>query len=94
MTKLFFATDVHGSDICWGRFLNVGKFYGADLLILGGDMTSKAVVPFFYDGGGDYRISFLDQVFDTAKGEEIRVEFICAPIQRMQEVATQNNQFY
>ena len=37
MTKLFFATDIHGSDICWSKFLNAGKFYGADVLILGGD---------------------------------------------------------
>jgi Icc-related predicted phosphoesterase len=41
VTKLFFATDVHGSDICWSKFLNAGKFYEADLLILGGDMTGK-----------------------------------------------------
>ena len=37
MTKLFFATDIHGSDICWSKFLNAGKFYEADVLILGGD---------------------------------------------------------
>ena len=32
MTKLFFATDIHGSDICWSKFLNAGKFYEADVL--------------------------------------------------------------
>ena len=42
MTKLFFATDIHGSDICWNKFLNAGKFYEVDVLILGGDMTGKA----------------------------------------------------
>ena len=68
MTKLFFATDVHGSDICWSRFLNAGKFYGLDVLILGGDMKGKAVVPFVHDGGSNYCISFLDQVFDTVIG--------------------------
>ena len=51
MTKLFFATDIHGSDICWSKFLNAGKFYGVDVLILGGDMTGKAVVPFIHQGG-------------------------------------------
>ena len=49
MTKLFFATDIHGSDICWSKFLNAGKFYEADLLILGGDMTGKAIDLFFPD---------------------------------------------
>ena len=37
--NLFFATDVHGSEICWKKFINAGKFYKADVLILGGDMT-------------------------------------------------------
>jgi Icc-related predicted phosphoesterase len=51
VTKLFFATDIHGSDICWSKFLNAGKFYEADVLILGGDMTGKAVVPIIHQGG-------------------------------------------
>ena len=55
MTSLFFATDIHGSDICWSKFLNAGKFYGADVLILGGDMTGKAIVPFIHQGGNDLR---------------------------------------
>ena len=45
MTTIFFATDVHGSEICWKKFINAGKFYEADIIILGGDMTGKAIVP-------------------------------------------------
>ena len=41
MTKLFFATHIHGSDVCLRKFLNAGKFYEADLLITGGDMTGN-----------------------------------------------------
>ena len=72
MTKLFFATDIHGSDICWSKFLNAGKFYEADVLILGGDMTGKAVVPFIHQGGNKYRITLLEQVFDVSTDEEIQ----------------------
>ena len=32
-----------------------GKFYGADVLILGGDMTGKAIVPIIDQGGGKFR---------------------------------------
>ncbi|MDO9300806.1 MAG: hypothetical protein Q7T89_05455 [Anaerolineales bacterium] len=71
MTTLFFATDVHGSDICWSKFLNAGKFYGADRMILGGDMTGKAVVPFVHQGGKNYRITLLEQVFDAVNEEEL-----------------------
>ncbi len=35
MLRLFFATDIHGSDICWKKFLNAGKFYQANVLVLG-----------------------------------------------------------
>jgi Icc-related predicted phosphoesterase len=44
-TKVFFVSDVHGSDRCFRKFVNAGKFYGADVLILGGDVTGKAIVP-------------------------------------------------
>ena len=43
--RIFFATDIHGSEMCWRKFLNAGKFHKADVLIMGGDMTGKAMVP-------------------------------------------------
>jgi hypothetical protein len=51
MARLFFATDIHGSEVCWRKFLNAGAFYGASVLILGGDMTGKALIPLVQDGG-------------------------------------------
>ena len=72
MTKLFFATDIHGSDICWSKFLNAGKFYDADVLILGGDMTGKAVVPLIHQGGNNYRVTLLEQVFDISGDDEVQ----------------------
>jgi len=71
VTKIFFATDIHGSDICWNKFLNAGKFYEADQLILGGDMTGKAVVPFIHQGGANYRVTLLEQVFDITNEDEL-----------------------
>jgi uncharacterized protein len=70
--KIFFATDIHGSDICWSKFLNAGKFYGAEVLVLGGDMTGKAVVPILRQGGKKYRITLLEQVFDITSEEELQ----------------------
>ena len=59
--KMFFATDVHGSEICWKKFINAAKFYEADVLILGGDMTGKAIIPIIAQGGGKYKVTLLDQ---------------------------------
>jgi Icc-related predicted phosphoesterase len=45
MLKLFFATDIHGSDVCWRKFVSAGKFYKVDAIILGGDTTGKEICP-------------------------------------------------
>jgi Icc-related predicted phosphoesterase len=71
VTKIFFATDIHGSDICWSKFLNAGRFYEADVLILGGDMTGKAVVPFIHQGGKNYKVTLLEQDFPVTTEEEL-----------------------
>jgi Icc-related predicted phosphoesterase len=73
VTTLFFATDVHGSDICWKKFVSAGKFYGADIIILGGDMTGKAIVPIIHQGGDTYKSILLEQE-SVLEGEEAVVE--------------------
>jgi Icc-related predicted phosphoesterase len=69
MLRIFFATDVHGSDICWKKFIAAAKFYEAQVLVLGGDMTGKAIIPFVADGSGKYRVELMDQV-STLRGED------------------------
>jgi uncharacterized protein len=43
--RIFFATDVHGSDVCFRKFLAGAKVYEADVIILGGDFAGKGLVP-------------------------------------------------
>ena len=43
--SIFYVADIHGSEKCFRKFINAGKFYGVDALILGGDVTGKAFVP-------------------------------------------------
>jgi len=59
--RIFFATDIHGSDVCWRKFLNAGAFHKADVLIMGGDMTGKAMVPISI-GNGSWRVTLQEQV--------------------------------
>ncbi len=59
--KLYYATDVHGSEICWKKFISAGKFYEVDTLILGGDMTGKAIVPIIAQGNDKYKVTLLEQ---------------------------------
>ena len=50
--SLFFATDLHGSDVCFRKFLNARAAYDVDLMILGGDMTGKLAIPIVEGAGG------------------------------------------
>ena len=52
--KIFFATDIHGSDRCFRKFINAGRFYGVDVLLMGGDITGKMLVPIVETTGGRY----------------------------------------
>jgi Icc-related predicted phosphoesterase len=53
-SKIFFATDIHGSQRCFRKFLNAARFYGVDAILLGGDITGKMIVPVVAEGEGRY----------------------------------------
>lgn len=69
-TRLFFATDVHGSSACWRKFVNSADFYDADVLVLGGDTTGKAIFPIVDEGdsytytrqGDDHELTDEDEL--------------------------------
>lgn len=50
--RIFFVTDIHASDRCFRKFLNAARVYGCDVLIMGGDMTGKMLVPVVDHGHG------------------------------------------
>jgi len=69
--RVFFATDIHGSEICWRKFLNAGAFHRADVLIMGGDMTGKAMVPLVASDGG-WEVTIQEQRHVLAGEDEAR----------------------
>jgi Icc-related predicted phosphoesterase len=69
--RLYFATDVHGSETCWRKFLGSAAFYEVELLVLGGDVTGKALVPIMDDGGGRYQVLLQDQRHEFAGAAEL-----------------------
>ena len=62
--RIFFATDVHGSDVCFRKFLAAAKVYEADVLLLGGDFAGKGLVPVLREG---------DVLRTEIDGKEVRV---------------------
>jgi Icc-related predicted phosphoesterase len=72
MPRVFFATDLHGSETCWKKFLSAAKFYGADVLICGGDMTGKAIVPIVSENGHySYALGGQQQAITADKVGEV-----------------------
>jgi uncharacterized protein len=69
--RVFFATDIHGSDVCWRKFLNAGAFHKADVLIMGGDMTGKAMVP-IVSNGGSWELTLQEQRHTLTTEDEVR----------------------
>lgn len=72
--KIFYVADIHGSEKCFRKFVNAAKYYDVDALVLGGDVTGKALVPLVRHEDGSYEARFMDRVEtarDPAELEEI-----------------------
>ena len=67
-TRLFFATDVHGSDRTFRKFINSAKFYEADVLVMGGDILGKLAIPIIQEGDGRYRATLQGRT-ETIEGD-------------------------
>jgi Icc-related predicted phosphoesterase len=70
--RIFFATDIHGSEACWRKFLRCADFYGAEVLVLGGDMTGKGLVPILDHGGGRHSVDEGGRRVDFAGEDDLR----------------------
>src|SRR5215207_2337575 len=71
-TRVFFATDIHGSETCWRKFLNSGKHYEANIMILGGDMTGKALVPIVEERPGRWHATLLENRREFESEDEVK----------------------
>lgn len=71
-SRVYFITDVHGSNRCFKKFLNAAGFYKADVIILGGDITGKVMVPIIEQGDGTFRCSYQGSDLILRSTEEVQ----------------------
>lgn len=69
--RIFFASDVHGSELCFRKFVGAASFYQADVIIMGGDITGKAISPIFEGSDGAWRAKFLGEDVEAHTGEQL-----------------------
>jgi Icc-related predicted phosphoesterase len=68
--RLFFASDFHGSQMVWNKFLRAPQHLGVDTLICGGDITGKMIVPLIDQGNGLYTYYLYGRV-ERVKEDQI-----------------------
>ena len=59
MFRILYGSDFHGSDAVFRKFLASGIQYKANALMVGGDVTGKAMIPVRHLGGGRYEAQLL-----------------------------------
>lgn len=72
--RIFFITDIHGSTQCFKKFVNAASVYNANVLILGGDIAGKTLIPIIKKDGY-FEILNEGKRFDLRKLNELKKEF-------------------
>ena len=69
--KIFFVTDIHGSNLCYRKYLNALKVYNVDVGILLGDLTGKVLIPLVEKAGGGWETTLMGSHVDVNTQEEL-----------------------
>ncbi len=72
LNRLFFATDIHGSERTYRKFINAGKFYEVNTLVMGGDISGKLMIPIIKEGNGHHRATLQGTVQHIATEEDLK----------------------
>src|SRR3990172_12209266 len=70
-TRLFFATDIHGSERTFRKFINAGKFYEANVIVMGGHIQGKLLIPIIKESNGHHRATLQGRVEHMASQDEL-----------------------
>jgi hypothetical protein len=71
MIRLFFVTDIHGSNVCYRKFLNALPIYEVDVAVLLGDLTGKVLVPLVERSTSSWECTLMGQHVDIETEEQL-----------------------
>jgi Icc-related predicted phosphoesterase len=71
MTRILYGSDFHGSEGVFRKFIASSFQYQADVLMVGGDVTGKAMIPVVHEGQGRYRGSWFGREAVATTTEEL-----------------------
>lgn len=70
-TRIFFSSDIHGSDRCFRKWLNAAKATKANALIFGGDLAGKILQPIVDRGAGRYASELYGERIEVEAGSAL-----------------------
>lgn len=73
LTRILYGSDFHGSDAVFRKFLAAGIQYKANTLMVGGDVTGKAMIPVIHEGGGRYEAELFGDAKKASTPDELKV---------------------
>jgi len=89
-SRMFFTTDIHGSNRCFRKFLNSAEVYEAQTLVIGGDLTGKRLCPVVRRPNGEHTSEWAGRPLTLESAQEVEefkakaanaglYAFVCAP---------------
>jgi Icc-related predicted phosphoesterase len=69
--RIFFVSDIHGSNTCYRKFLNALKIYDVDVGILLGDLTGKVLIPLVTKPLGGWETTLMGHYTPVETQEEL-----------------------
>jgi len=70
-TLLYFVSDLHGSSLCFRKFLNATRVYKPTVLVLGGDVAGKAIQSIVRGPAGRWDCTFVGHHYQLTDDAEV-----------------------
>jgi Icc-related predicted phosphoesterase len=70
-TLIYFVSDLHGSSVCFRKFINASKVYKPKVMVLGGDVAGKAIQSIVHAPNGRWTCTFIGVDYDLEDGAEL-----------------------
>ena len=70
-TLLYFVSDLHGSSMCFRKFVNATQVYKPTVLVLGGDVAGKAIQSIVKGPNGRWNCTFVGNRYELTEGPEL-----------------------
>ncbi len=72
MIRVLYGSDFHGSEAVFRKFIAAGIQYKANALMVGGDVTGKAMIPVIHQGSGRYEATLFGAEKNASTPEELQ----------------------